>query len=260
MSQLQVTFRAGTLEQYEALAQKDEGCLYFITDKNMIFRGTVNVTSRYLIGSIPAASNPAGLDGIRLTDQMTGHVYDIPMLSSVSGLLETNLVLRFSETILREATDIIGAIEATDGVPASGTVDAGTVIRCDFGDQYVPLNPGQFAKPDYLYAKGHDLVVALAHVRLGKYNPNHNQSLGQTWSLNHQAFAVIPTDLFDLVTAVSELELNHVVLGAGGKKVKTMPFTGANKVLRTNSANNGVEWVTPETVENVVYWEDIAES
>jgi hypothetical protein len=77
------------------------------------------------------------------------------------------------------------------------------------------------------------------------------------WTQNHQAFAVIPTDLVDLVTAPNGLTENAVVLGNGAKTIKVLPFAGASKVLRTNANNDGVEWVTPETVENVVYWEDI---
>lgn len=259
---IQVTFRAGTKAQYDALQTKDEGCLYFLTDKNMIYRGNVNVTSRYLIGSIPSGSAAEGLTGIRITDQATGQVYDIPLYSSVSGWLENNLVLRFDKNIVTSNEDLLRAIGATSSQPASGAVIAGTVFRYEVENLDKPmLNPGQFAKPDYLVAKNHDLIVALYSIKNGSFfNPSEeNHSSGVEWTENHQVFAVIPTDLVDLVTASTTLDNNKVILGAGGNIVKAMPFAGANKVLRTNSENNGVEWVTPETVENVVYWEDIDE-
>lgn len=247
------------MAQYNALQSKDEGCLYFITDKNVIYRGTVNVTSRYLIGSIPAASNPDGLPGIRLTDQVTGHFYDIPLLEYVSGFLESNLVMHFTKTNISSNLDMLNLIDATIGTPASGNVKAGMVFRVEIENaNRLSLNPGQFSKSDDLIAKNHDLVVALYDIRGGSVKiPFENNVIVTEWTQNHQAFAVIPTDLVDLVTAPNGLTENAVVLGNGAKTIKVLPFAGASKVLRTNANNDGVEWVTPETVENVVYWEDI---
>lgn len=247
------------MAQYNALQSKDEGCLYFITDKNVIYRGTVNVTSRYLIGSIPAASNPDGLPSIRLTDQVTGSTYDIPLLSSVSGFLESNLVLHFTDSKISSNLDMLTQIGAAIGTPASGNVKAGMVFRVEIENaNRLSLNPGQFAKNDDLIAKNHDLVVALYNIRGGFVEiPFGDQVKTPDWTQNHQAFTVIPTDLVDLVTAPNGLTENAVVLGNGAKTIKVLPFAGASKVLRTNANNDGVEWVTPETVENVVYWEDI---
>lgn len=248
------------MAQYNALQSKDEGCLYFITDKNVIYRGTVNVTSRYLIGSIPAASNPDGLPGIRLTDQVTGNTYDIPLLSSVSGFLESNLVMHFTKAKISSNSDMLRQIGAVIGIPASGNVKAGMVFRVEIENaNRLSLNPGQFAKSDDLIAKNHDLVVALYNIIGGSVEIPSVDNLLATpeWTQNHQAFAVIPADLVDLVTAPNGLTENAVVLGNGAKTIKVLPFAGASKVLRTNANNDGVEWVTPETVENVVYWEDI---
>lgn len=243
------------MAQYNALQSKDEGCLYFITDKNVIYRGTVNVTSRYLIGSIPAASNPDGLPGIRLTDQVTGHYYDIPLLESVSGFLENNLVLHFHENTVGSDSDLLSAINAEIGSPGTGIAPAGTVFRVETNSSVrLSFNPGQFPKADYLIAKNHDLIIALYNVGDAKVDID---GVKVSWENNHQAFAVIPTDLVDLVTAPNGLTENAVVLGNGAKTIKVLPFAGASKVLRTNASNDGVEWVTPETVENVVYWEDI---
>ena len=107
-----------------------------------------------------------------------------------------------------------------------------------------------------LIVNNHDLVVALYGIEGSKVL--YEDADPAQWEENRQAFAVIPTDLVDLVTAEVTLGNNKVVLGAGSMVVKVLDFAGANKVLRTNSRNKGVEWVTPETVENVVYWEDIA--
>lgn len=252
MSQLQVTFRAGTMAQYQALQTKDEGSLYFITDKNMIFRGNVNVTSRYLIGAVPAGSNPSGLACVRLTDQMTGQVYDIPLLSSVSGLLETNLVLRFHKDATVSQGRMLSQIDAEVGTPASGAVKAGTVFRVEC-EGTLSLNPGQFGKPDSLLVSNHDLIVALYDLEDGMVNSV------AAWTENHQLFTVIPTDLVDLVVATNTLDNNKVILGSGNRGIKAMPFGTSGQVLRMNSGANGVEWVTPETVQNVVYWEGIAD-
>lgn len=259
MPQLQVTFRAGTLAQYNALQTKDEGCLYFITGKNMIFRGNVNVTSRYLISAVPASANPQGYQCIRLTDQLNGHTYDIPLLASVSGLLESNFVMRFTPRAISSNEDMLEQIHASTGNVASGIVEAGMVFRVELDklDAELKLNPGQFATPDDLVAHGHDLVVALYDARDGLVIYDRETGNSGPWKLNHQVFTVIPTDLVDIVTAANTLDDNKVILGAGGHGIKAMPFAGANKVLRTNQNNDGVEWVTPETVANVVYWEDI---
>ena len=256
----QVTFRVGTKAQYDALQTKDEGCLYFVTDKNMIYRGNVNVTSRYLISAVPAASNPENYDSVRLTDQQTGNVYDIPLLDSLATVLENGL--RYHPATIQDPSDLLDAIGAESGVTGSGTVKAGTVFRVERpggGQQY---NPGQFAKADYLLPNNHDLIIALYDIKEGRVNiPNRQGIAGyeaQNWTSNHQAFAVIPVDLVDLVTASTTLDNNKVILGAGGKIVKAMDFGTAGQVLRMNNNANGVEWVTPETVQNVVYWEDIA--
>lgn len=253
----QVTFRVGTKAQYDALQQKDAGCLYFLTDKNLIYRGTTLVTSRYLISSIPPASNPDNIPGVRLTDQATGAVYDLPLFSAVADLLSNNFALRYNKMLVGSQADMLGSIEAMEGVAASGIVAAGTVYRVECND-YLKLNPGQFAgqEVDELVAKNHDLIVALYDLREGKVIYPDGSYV--EWKENHALFAVIPTDLVNLVAANDNLDNNRVVLGAGYQHVKSLPFAGANKVLRTNSSNNGVEWVTPETVENVVYWENIA--
>lgn len=257
MPQLQVTFRAGTKAQYDALQTKDEGCLYFLTDKNMIYRGNVNVTSRYLIGAVQG--------GIRITDQATGAYYDIPMLSTVTGWLENNLVLHFSPDLIETNTDLLRSIEANIGEPATGKVEAGTVWRVESKEgSGVYLNPGQFAEIDIsganlLYVDNHDLIVALYKLEAGQVIYDDHSSRAERWESNHQLFAVIPTDLVNLVTAPGTLDANKVILGNGGKSVKAMAFGTSGQVLRMNQGGNGVEWVTPETVQNVVYWESIGE-
>lgn len=253
----QVTFRVGTKAEYDALQQKDAGCLYFLTDKNLIYRGTNLVTSRYLIGAVPGASNPYNLPSIRLTDQVTGNVYDLAKLSAVADLLNDNLALRYHKLTITSQADMLEAIGAVDGTPASGVVEAGTVYRVE-SQEGLKLNPGQFAivGDDYLNANNHELVIALYSVQDGHVIYENADPI--EWKENKAVFAVIPTDLVGLVFADAPLDNNKVVLGAGGQGIKVLAFAGANKVLRTNSSNNGVEWVTPETVENVVYWEDIA--
>lgn len=219
----------------------------------------MNVTSRYLISAVPASANPQGYQCIRLTDQLNGHTYDIPLFSSVSGLLEAEFVMRFTPRAISSNEDMLHQIGAIIGTSASGKVEAGMVFRVelDKSDATLALNPGQFAKPDKLIARDHDLVVALYDIRGGVVTYDRESSETGGWESNHQVFAVIPTDLVDIVTATNTLDDNKVILGAGGHGIKAMPFAGANKVLRTNQNNDGVEWVTPETVENVVYWEDI---
>lgn len=253
----QVTFRYGTKAQYDALVTKDEGCLYFLIDNNnaLLYKGDKNIT-RYLISAVPSASNPENIGSFRITDKVTGQVYDVPLLSAVGNLLDDNLVLRFSGEVVSSDAELLRAIGAADGQAASGNVKAGTVFRVDDAQDYpLRLNPGQFAKNDALIANQHDLVIALYDLESGVITKEENQRVD--WLTNHDLFAVIPTDLVDLVTAMATLDNNKVILGNGGHVIKAMPFAGANKVLRTNANNDGVEWATPETVENVVYWEEI---
>lgn len=254
---LNVTFRAGTLAEYNALQTKDEGTLYFIIDKNMIYRGTTLVTSRYLISGI--ASSPGEVSGFRLIDQTNGTHYDIPYLADVNNMLQSNLSLRFHETFIERDSDLLEAIGAEANIPGSGDFEAGMVYR--MSDRLyeegsverldsIDLNPGQFAKPeDVLTVKRHDLVVAI----------KTHRSSDEPFTTNHECFAVIPVDLVNLITSPYSMTANAVVLGDGGKGIKPLSFGGANKILRTNGSNNGVEWVSPETVQNVMVWENIAE-
>lgn len=257
---LQVIFRAGTRAQYDALQQKDEGSLYFITDEKLLYRGDGSPYSRYLVGAVPRADNENEIQAIRLTDKHTGDVYDIPLLAAVDGMLEAHLVLHYHEKTIESQAQMLQAIGATEGTIASGEVKAGTVFRID-GKQsegILTLNPGQFVQTGASFtAKTHDLVIALYDITHGQVFKEAGAA-GETWTYNKQAFAVIPTDLVNLVTADGALDNNRLILGAGQKKIKAMPFAGANKILATNQENNGVEWITPETAQNVVYWEEIA--
>lgn len=246
MPGLSVRFYAGTKAQYDALQSKDQGGIYFITDKKTLYKGN-EVISRYSVTQVPSAT-PNSLPGVRITDLHTGATYDIPLLSGVEGLIENNMMWHYSESIIQEAADMVSAINGSSGQEGTGEFLAGTVYRVESRGVTLELNPGQFAKPDNLVANDHDLVVAL-------YSHAHDDSPFRT---NKSMFAVIPTDLINLVTANVTLDNNKVVVGAGNKTIKTIPFNGAGKILATNQSNDGVEWLSPETVQSDLVWEDIA--
>lgn len=244
MPNLSVRFYAGTKAQYDALQQKDEGGLYFLTDKKTLYRGT-EVISRYAVASLPAQPGVHG--GIRITDLHTGNTYDIPLLTDVNGLVENELLLHYSIDIVKENQDLVDSIHAAEGEPGTGEFLAGRVWRVESEGEKLRLNPGQFAKPDYLIANDHDLVISLyAHGR--EDTP---------FLTNHEMFAVIPTDLVDLVSALNPLDNGKIILGAGNHIIQAMPFGAAGKILAMNQAGNGVEWLSPETVQSDVVWEDI---
>lgn len=244
MPNLSVRFYAGTKAQYDALQQKDEGGLYFLTDKKTLYRGT-EVISRYAVSSI--MSPQGGHGGIRITDLHTGNTYDIPLLTDVNGLVESELLLHYSIDIVKVNQDLVDSIHAPEGEPGTGEFLAGRVWRVESEGEQLRLNPGQFAKPDYLIANDHDLVISLyAHGR--EDTPFHT---------NHEMFAVIPTDLVDLVSALNPLDNGKIILGAGNHIIQAMPFGAAGKILAMNQAGNGVEWLSPETVQSDVVWEDI---
>ena len=244
MPNLSVRFYAGTKAQYDALQQKDAGGLYFLTDKKTLYRGT-EVISRYAVAALPA--QPDGHSGIRITDLHTGNTYDLPLLTDVNGLVENELLLHYSENIVKVDHDLVDSINAQQGEPGTGEFLAGRVWRVESDGERLMLNPGQFAKPDYLIANDHDLVISLyAHGR------------GDTpFRTNHEMFAVIPTDLVDLVSALNPLDNGKIILGAGNHIIQAMPFGAAGKILAMNQAGNGVEWLSPETVQSDVVWEDI---
>ena len=254
MSQLNVTFRYGTLEQYNALQNKDEGSLYFITDKNMIFRGDRLVTSRYLISGLPVGEY-GGVAGVRLTDQLTGATYDIPLASSLAGFVEQELLLHYDKRFISSNAELLDSIGARDNTPGTGTFPAGRAFRVelDKADAYVELNPGQFAiqsgNADMLVAPHHSIVITL----------RPHAGTDAPFSRNKEMFAVIPTDLVNLVTAYDELELGKVVVGAGGRGVKTINFDGGGKVLCANAAGNALEWMSPEGIAAEVVWNSIGE-
>lgn len=244
MPNLSVRFYAGTKAQYDALQQKDAGGLYFLTDKKTLYRGT-EVISRYAVSALP--SQEGEHNGIRITDLHTGNTYDIPLLTDVNGLVESELLLHYSTDIVKVNQDLVDSIHAEEGVPGTGEFLAGRVWRVESGGERLQLNPGQFAKPDYLIANDHDLVISLyAHGR--EDTP---------FRTNHEMFAVIPTDLVDLVSALTPLDNGKIILGAGNHVIKAMPFGAAGKILAMNQAGNGVEWLSPETVQSDVVWEDI---
>lgn len=244
MPNLSVRFYAGTKAQYDALQQKDAGGLYFLTDKKTLYRGT-EVISRYAVSSI--MSPQGGHGGIRITDLHTGATYDIPLLTDVNGLVESELLLHYSTDIVTSDQDLVDSIHATEGVPGTGEFLAGRVWRVESNGVQLMLNPGQFGKPDYLIANDHDLVISL-------YAHGHEDTPFRT---NHEMFAVIPTDLVDLVSALNPLDNGKIILGAGNHIIQAMPFGAAGKILAMNQAGNGVEWLSPETVQSDVVWEDI---
>lgn len=242
---LNVRFYAGTKAQYDALPTKDEGGLYFITDKQTLYKGN-KVISRYAVSSIPGGSG--AFPGLRLTDLHTGRTYDIPLLEGLTGMVENELLLHYSTDIVKENQDLLNSIHADPGREGSGKFLAGRVWRVESGGETLRLNPGQFAKSDDLIANDHDLVIALY---------KHDSAVDGPFMSNHGKFAVIPTDLVDLVSAIANLDENKVVLGAGAHRVKTMDFGQAGQILAMNQAGNGVQWLSPETVQSDVVWEDI---
>lgn len=254
-----VSFWYGLYADYVALQAKDASALYCITDKNVIYKGTTLMTDRY---SITVRQIDGANVGIRLTDKITGQYYDLPYLALVQNLLNDGLSLRYNKTVVGSNADLLGAIGATEGIAASGGVEAGTVFRVEIDDpdpysRVITFDPVQNGS-EALVARHHDLIIALYDLENGEIQiPKDSSTETISWKNNKELFAVIPTDLVDLVSANGNLGLNKVILGNNGHVVKAMAFNGANKILRTNSTNDGVEWVAPETVQNVISWEQI---
>lgn len=238
-----VIFRTGTKAQYDALQQKDENSLYFLTDSGheMLFKGTVDMSEQFSI-----TSSIYGEGYIRLVRKLDGAVYDIPLGATVNGLLDNGLVLFFDEHWIGNDQDFITAIRAAIGTPGTGEFKAGQTFRVT---KAFDFNPGQFANAgnDLLKAGNHDLIIAIdAHSRDD-----------QPFRSNHDMFAVIPTDLVNLVTAAAALDLNKVVLGAGNQGIKTLNFDGGGKVLASNASGTGVEWMDPAGITAEVTWQGI---
>lgn len=238
-----VTFRTGTKAQYDALLQKDENSLYFLTDAGheMIFKGTVDMTEQFSI-----TTSLYGEGYIRLVRKLDGRAYDIPLGATVNGLLDAGLVLFFDENWIGNDDEFLRAINADIGNPGTGIFKAGQTFRVvkDF-----KFNPGQFANADNdtLDATQHDLIIALN---------GHNRQ-DPAFKMNHDMFAVIPTDLVNLVTATGTLDVDKVVVGAGYHGVKTFDFAGGGKVLASNAAGTALEWMDPEGIAAEVVWQSI---
>lgn len=251
-----VIFKTGTKAEYDALQQKEDNVLYFLTDQGheMIMKGTKDMSEQFSL-----TSSPLGEGYMRLVRKLNGAVYDLPLGATVSNLLDDGLALRYSEKYVSNNDDLLNSIAAVTNVPASGDVKAGTVFRVKtVSGGNVSFNPGQFSSHgDALYAKDGDLIIALYKIKLG--NVQYTAEDGESWKSNHQAFAVIPTDLINLVTADDTLDNDKVVLGAGNRGIKALDFpaNGAGKILAINQSGNGVEWLSPETVQSDLVWESI---
>lgn len=238
-----VTFRTGTKAQYDALQQKDENSLYFLTDAGheMIFKGTVDMTEQFSI-----TTSIFGDGYIRLVRKLDGRAYDIPLGATVNGLLDAGLVLFFDKNWISNDDEFLSAINARIGFPGTGEFKAGQTFRVA---KEFRFNPGQFANPenDTLDATQHDLIIALE---------KHDRG-NAAFNSNHSMFAVIPTDLVNLVTATSNLDVDKVVVGAGYRGVKTFDFAGGGKVLASNAAGTALEWMNPEGIAAEVVWQSI---
>lgn len=237
-----VTFRTGTKAQYDALQNKDQNSLYFLTDSGheMLFKGNVDMSEQFSI-----TSSPLGQGYIRLVRKLNGQAYDLPLGATVNGLLDAGLVLFFDENWISSDEEFLAAINAVVGSPGTGEFKEGQTFRVakDFR-----FNPGQFTDADdTLDATQHDLIIALK----GRSREDH------AFQSNHDMFAVIPTDLVNLVTATGNLDVDKVVVGAGNRGVKTFNFDGGGKVLASNAAGTALEWLDPEGIAAEVVWQSI---
>lgn len=241
---MNVSFWYGTFADYNALQEKDPGALYFITDKNVVYMGTTLMTDRYTVEQL------ANGVGIRLTDKLTGQQYNLPNVLYAQGLHNDHLTLRYHVNTIHNQNELVQAMGAEQGIKASGAVEAGTVFRIE-GNKVIldPIQDGE--SPYVLYS--HDLLVALHDISDGKVESGGDH---RVWDRNNDAFMVIPSSLVDLIHG-GDLDANKLVVGNDGPNVKTLPFAGAGKILRTNANNNAAEWVSPETVQNVIVWEQI---
>lgn len=253
-----VIFKTGTKAEYDALQQKEDNVLYFLTDQGheMIMKGTKDMSEQFSL-----TSSPLGEGYLRIVRKLDGAVYDLPLGATVSGLLDDGLVLRYAEKYVSNNNDLLTSISAETNTPASGIVRAGTVFRVKtVSGGNVLFNPGQFTftgRSDYLYAKDGDLIIALYNIEGGTVSYTDEDE--ESWKSNHQAFAVIPTNLVDLVTAAGAIDNDKVVLGAGAHGIKALdfPVNGAGKILAINQSGNGVVWLSPETVQSDLVWESI---
>jgi len=84
----EVKFKYGTLAQYNALDSTDENTLYFITDAQLIFKGSQNVTSRLVIGPV-SSQGEDGLTKLQIHDNLTNSNYLIYSTDSVLSLINS---------------------------------------------------------------------------------------------------------------------------------------------------------------------------
>lgn len=212
---MNVIFKYGTYEQYQAISNPDEGTLYFITNRGLIYRGSVLVTNKIEVEAINASGNtPAHL---RIRDKSTDNPTDFEVYSraQVDALLATvitsNDAMVFKGTIGAAGQEPAPTVTALPNTHEIGwtyrVVTAGTYagVVCEIGDLIICVEDGTTA--------------------------------------NNAHWTVCQNNIDGAVTAAATLTADCLVLGNGGKTVKTLA-NGNNGDLLTIK-NGKPEWFTP---------------
>ena len=212
---MNVIFKHGTYAQYKAISNPDEGTLYFITDRGLIYKGSVLVTNKIIVEAIEQSGNtPAHL---KITDNSTTNPteFEVYSRSQVDALLATvitsNDAMVFKGTIGvagQEPAPTVNALPATHEIGWTyRVVTAGTYagVACEIGDLIICVEDGTTA--------------------------------------NNAHWTVCQNNIDGAVTAAATLVSGCLVLGGGGKTVQTLA-NGNNGDLLTIK-DGVIQWFAP---------------
>lgn len=280
-----VKFKYGTLAQYNALLEKDNDTLYFITDAHLVFKGVQNVTSRTVVTQ-SAITDTYGQHQIQLHDNLTGEDYFVYNTQSVIALLQSVQVPTATDTVqginyLSDTPDITKDVtQATAATPAA--VQGALQYAIDYANNLLGANDAMVFKGMFPTTSPSFTQLPAAHETGWTYRVSEAGyvSSNGTWSSDNTSgeaveagdliiciadadgttantmkdWTIAQTNIDGAVIAAQSLTLDQLVVGAGGHGIKTLAAGTEGYIL---GIDNGIPtWIDPTNVS--VQWEPIA--
>lgn len=277
-----VQFKYGTWAKYSALSQKDENTLYFITDKNLFFKGSSpfgNVVGAVATGSGETEGKTItfnAADGTEVSFTVPTAAALAAVKSALAGSLTTHTNVKgtssvFGHVKLSDSTDSTSAASAHIAATPKAVKDALAAAK-SYADGILAANDAMVFKGTLGDSASNATVTALPTtyqagwtykvVAKGTYAGKVcevgdliiavKDSTSSSVSSNDD-WCVVQANIDGAVTAASTLTADSVVLGAGNKSAKVLA-NGSNGQVLTIGADGKPEWgdlPTEVSVDNI---------
>lgn len=268
-----VQFKYGTWAKYSALSSKDENTLYFITDKNLFFKGSTpfgNIVSATGTGSGETEGKIITLNA----GDGTAVSFTVPTaaaLAAVKSALTTSLTNHTSEkgtgsafghVKLSDSTDSTSAASASIAATPKAVKDALAAAK-SYADGILAANDAMVFKGTLgdsasnatvtalptTYQAGWTYKVVKAGAYAGKVCEVGDLVIAvkdSSSSTSNDDWCVVQTNIDGAVTAASTLTANAVMLGAGNKSAMALA-NGSNGQVLTIGADGKPAWAALPT-------------